>query len=232
MYKNSVDSPAPFRYMMDMVEAVPPAAPPSLFEEQTTRVIERLRRAVAEVAKMGDPGSAPGGRPVDLATRLKMDTQLAWKITRLTDTESPFDAARYVPGKTGFQIFLRAARRNDVSKAAIASAKAAYDGFSDLVHTHAGNRRAFEVMLGQHAREDRIRADLEYRRISFEGNSYIWGMQARVALRVDVIGPSDDPMMTDFACVKGFLDLRRLRPNVPWRIGRDIQRGCARGVPH
>jgi hypothetical protein len=200
-----------------MAEKVLSRVEPSLFEEHSLQVINRLRRAVADVVRAI---TVPGNRPVDLATGLKIDNKLAWKISRVIDAADPFAAARYVPGASGFGIFLRAAKRSEVSKGVIASAKAAFDSFDELIHTHADSRKAFDMMLAGYAREDRARADIEHRKQMFEGSSYVWGVQARAALRIDLLAPSADPAMFDCATIRGFSDLRRLRPNVPWRIAR------------
>lgn len=199
--------------------ASPPttSATPSLFEDHASQVIGRLRRAVSAVVE-----SVPSKpeRAVDLASAFGIDMKLAWRIGRVVGGEDLFDAARYVPGAGGFKIFLRAARRLDVSKGVLAAAEAAFGSFSELVHTHAGSRRAFDMMLAAHAHKDRGRADLEHRKQMFEGCSYVWGVQTRVQLRLDVIAPSSNPRMFDYATLRGFIDLRRLRPDVPWRISR------------
>jgi hypothetical protein len=62
------------------------------------------------------------------------------------------------------------------------------------------------------------RAELSYRQAAFEALSYVWGVHARVALRIDVLAPSADPAMWDIATIRAFVDLRRVRPNVSWRI--------------
>lgn len=192
-------------------------AEPSLFEDHASRVITRLRRALeAVVASVPDTST----RAVDLAAALDIDTKLAWRIGRVVHDADVFNAARFVPGANGFKIVLRAAQRRGASKGAIASAEAAFGSFSELVHTHAGNRRAFDMMLAAHARADRTRVDIEHRRQMFEGSSYVWGVQARVLLRLDILAPSADPLMFDLASVRSFVDLRRLRRDVPWRIAR------------
>ena len=188
-----------------------------VFEHDARQVIARLKRALVAVV---DSVPMKPERAANLASALGIDTKLAWKIGRVISDADPFTAALYVPGPAGLKIFLRAARRRNVSKGLIASAEAAFGRFSALVHTHAGSRKAFDMMLAAHAQQDRLRADLEHRRQMFEGSSYVWGVQARVKLRLDVVAPAADPMMYDVATIRGFVDLRRLRPDVPWRISR------------
>ena len=199
----------------------------TLFEDHASQVIARLRHSVAAVV---DSLPANRERAADLAYAFGVDMKLAWRIGRVIGDTDLFSAARYIPGAAGFQIFLRAARRRDVSKGVIAAAEAAFGSFSELVHTHAGSRKAFDMMLAGHAQEGRTRADLEQRRQMFEGSSYVWGTQARTKLRLDILAPSADSMMFDFATVRGFIDLRRLRPNVPWRISQGYSADDAGGA--
>ena len=203
--------------MINRAQTLASPGEPSLFEDHASQVIARFRHAVAAVV---ESVPAEGRRSSDLADALGVDMNLAWRIGHLLGDTDPYSAARYVPGAPGFKTFLRAARRRDVSKGLIAAAQAAFGSFSELVQTHAGSRKAFNMLLAAHAQEDRVRADFEHRRQMFEGSSYVLGVQARTVLRLDILAPSTVPMMLDCATVRGFIDLRRLRPNVPWRVSQ------------
>src|SRR5690606_6624513 len=53
------------------------------------------------------------------------------------------------------------------------------------------------------------------RKMAYQGNSAIWGIQARVRMASFFIAPNpDDPALLDTASVGGLLDVRRLRTNV------------------
>ena len=214
--------------MVHMPDREPKEIASSLFGDHSAEVLDHLRGAVATIIQAVP--ELPSPRPVDIAERLGIDSKLAWKIANVIDGGDPFRAAQYVPGTAAFRIFLRAAANRNVPKALIASAKAAFGSYRDLVDTHAGSRPAFDMMLAGHAQEDCTRADLDHRRLMFLGSSYVWGLQARVVLRADLLAPSDDPMMFDAATIRGFIDLRRLRPNVPWRIARGYSADDAGGI--
>jgi hypothetical protein len=205
--------------MTGMTEIATSSQESTVFEEHAGRVIARLRKSVGDLVG-AIPSLEPIPRPVDLGHCLGIDSKLAWKISNFLSIGDPFAAAQYVPGTAGFRIFLRAAGRKDLGKSLVASARAAFDGFVDLVDTHAGSRKAFDMMLAGHVQANRSRMDLEHRRMMFLGGSYVWGVQARVAVRIDILTPSTDPMKFDLTLVRGFVDLRRLRPNVPWRVWR------------
>jgi hypothetical protein len=201
--------------MPDVTQA---PAPDSLFEDHTVRVVERLRSALVSVLA-SVPGASAGG-PSELAADLEIDKTLAWRIVRVMSGEDSFSAARYVPGPSAFRTFIRAAKERGASKGALASATAGFHNFQELIADHAGNRRMFDLMLAGHAVEERARADLECRRGNFETGSYIWGAQVRVTLGLRIMAPAADPRLYDCAFVRGFIDLRRVRPNVAWRLPR------------
>lgn len=186
------------------------------FREHAAQVAERLRTAISAV--LNETPGLRGRRAVDLGEALRIDGALAWRIARTLKADDPFVASRHLPGAAGFRNFLRAAAAAGVSKAVTAGAQAAFDSFTDLTRTYAGNRRAVRMMLDAHAPQSAASVDLDHRRKAFEGNSYIWGVQARVNFKLNVLAPAADPQFMDLGSIRGFVDLRRIRPNVPWRI--------------
>jgi hypothetical protein len=75
-------------------------------------------------------------------------------------------------------------------------------------------------MLSAHLGEARGQADLAQRRSAFRPLSYHCGVQARAYLSTFILNASDDPAMFDAATVRGFIKLRWIRPNAPWRLSR------------
>ncbi|NLG42903.1 MAG: hypothetical protein GX547_06630, partial [Phycisphaerae bacterium] len=147
------------------------------FAAEAESVVCRLRDSMADVI-----ARVPGltyRRPNDLAADLGLATKLAWKIGRCLDVADPFASAQFVPGPTGMRAFLRAAQRRGVPKPALDVVRQAYEDFRKLVRTHGGTRKSFDMLAAGLAGTDQMRADLEHRRLAFEGNSYIWGVRAR-----------------------------------------------------
>jgi hypothetical protein len=188
------------------------------FTEEAERAIEPLRSALGAIVDQL-PGEAIV-RPSQLADVLNLDAPLAWRISKVVSARDPFLASQYVPGPTGLRNFLRAAARCNVSREATSRAKAAFDDFRRVMKTHAGDRSSFEAMLAGHVTEDPARVDLAQRKAAFRPLSYIWGVQARTHLHTYVIRASDDENFLDLATLRGFVDLRWIRPDVPWRISR------------
>jgi hypothetical protein len=201
-----------------MLRAEIASRPSGPFDEEAERRIQELRQALGRVID-----SLPGQRivrPSELANALSLDTMLAWKIWKVINDADPFEAARYMPGASGVRQFLRAAKKQDAVEEAVQAAQQAYDAFQSLIRTHAGDRKSFDMMLAGHVTKDRARADFEHRRGAFQHLSYIWGVQAKTQIYTYLVRPSETPGFCDAAAVRGFIDLRRIRPDVPWRITR------------
>ena len=192
--------------------------PDQPFDEEAGRHIRNLKLALGHVIE-----SLPGERvtrPSELGNLLVLDTMLAWKIWKVINDDDPYDAALYAPGANGMRQFLRAARKRQASEDSLKAAQRAYDAFQVLIRSHAGDRKSFDMMLAGHVTADRARVDLEHRRGAFQHLSYVWGVQARTQINTLFLRPSATPGYFDAAAIRGFVDLRRIRPNVPWRIAR------------
>ena len=146
------------------------------FEADAEAVICLVKGSLSEVIA-GIP-TLSFKRATDLAVGLGIDSKLAWKISRFVDGTDPFAAARFIPGPSAMKIFLRAAARRHAPPGVISAAEKAFASFRQLVRAHAGNRKYFDMMVAAHATADRGSSDLEHRRLTFEGNSFVWGVQA------------------------------------------------------
>lgn len=189
------------------------------FENEAGKSIVDLKCALGRLVD-----SLPGARvsrPSELASLLMLDTMLSWKIWKVITEPDPFVAALYVPGASGVRQFLRAARKHKAGDDTLIAARQAYEAFQNLIRTHAGDRKSFDMLLAGHATADRARVDLEHRRGAFRHLSYLWGVQAKAHIYSLLLRPSASAAgYFDVAAVRGFIDLRRIRPNVPWRIAR------------
>lgn len=199
-----------------MSRARPAAAAP--FESAARDTLKQLRDALG-LAIESIPGE-PVTRPSELARRLDLDTRLAWKISKVVNARDPFLASQYLPGASGVKIFLRAASRRDVSATVLDGVRQAFKRFDELMKVHSDNRETFDAMLAGHVTDQRGRVDLEHRKSAFRAMSYIWGVQARTHLHTYLLAPSATASYFDAAILRGYIDLRWIRPNVPWRLSR------------
>lgn len=180
--------------------------------------MHRLRAALQEITRAFPRERTE--RPARLAETLGVDNVLAWKVCKIIESEDPFLAAQYLPGAGGEKILLDSARKRGVPTESLQAARDAFDAVRDLVKVHAGSRRLFNTMVSGYVTSNRERAELEHRRGAYESLGYVWGVQARTQVHTYILSPSDDGEHFDAAAIRGFVDLRRLRPNVPWRMGR------------
>ncbi len=186
-------------------------------EIHARQVLSRVRSGFGAILATLE---GPTQRPTDVQKALKIDAKLAWAISKLIQEEDLFLAAQHLPGERRLQTFFNAATRKSVPEQLLERARATVREFDELVQIHAGDRASLEMMLlGCSARANRD-AVLEHRRAAFQANSFIWGVQARVQFGIYLLRPGADPSWGDVASVRGFVGLRRMRPNVPWVIAR------------
>jgi hypothetical protein len=199
---------------------------PTSFEQQARTVLLKVRAAVLDVL------TAVGGnaaRPQSVSRQLKVDRNLAWKMSKIAQQLEPFAIVQYLPGSSGIKIFVKACRRAGAPDKVLDQLQAAMDELQQLIEVHAGNRATFQMMLASEDDAQRKRVDLDHRKGAFQHNGYLWGVQAKAQIHTHVFHPSEDGETFDVASVRGFVDLCRLRPRVPWRISRmytlDDERG-------
>ena len=189
------------------------------FADDARRALHGLRGALREVIDRLPSG--PIVRASQLAGALDLDARLAWKIWKVIGLQDPFAASQLVPGRAGIRIFLRAANRHKVGEDVLKSVDAAFGEFQRVMKSHAGDRRSFNAMLAGHATGNELRADLEHRKGVFHHLSFLWGVQARTHLSSFIVRASEDRQgYSDIVTLRGFVDLRWIRPNVSWRVRR------------
>lgn len=178
-----------------------------------------IRSAQSALADLIDEVGLGGSRAVDLARSLKLDKTLAWKLSRFTEQSDPTAAFKHLPGQSGVEIVVRAAGDLGVPEQRLEAVRKADSDLRGFVRKHAGDRRTFEAMLAG-ARPD-PQTEAEERKAFYKAGSAIWGVRAKAQLLTLALRPSaKDPSRIDVVQVSGFVDLERLRPDVPWVIRR------------
>jgi hypothetical protein len=186
-------------------------------EEDARRVLLDTRNAFAAILE-AVPGLEP--RAQEVSEALAIPRKLGWQIAKLVCETDPFLVARYVPARGGMKTFLQAAARRKVPEALLQAATAAVKEFERLIDVHADDRASLEMMLSACASRADEQADVTWRKAAFMGNSYIWGVRAKTQLKTHFLHPSAEAGQLDIASLRGFVGLRRMRPNVPWVIAR------------
>lgn len=162
---------------------------------------------------------AMGADPLDpqsLCREGGLTRTLAWKISKMIQADDPAVVLQHMPGASGVNILFRAAERAGVARERLQSAQSAVDEYEQLINVHCGDRATLEIMGGELSQAGRQQRDEQHRKLLFQGASYVWGAQARVSLKLGIVGPGREAGLLDFASVNGLIDFRRLRPDVTW----------------
>lgn len=186
------------------------------FEEHARTVFEQFRANVTDIFTAMDLNLS---KPQDVARRLHLNKNLTWKISRIVREHDPAAAFPHMPGKAGLTILVDSLRKAGAPSAGLNALNDTLRGLDDLIEVHAGDRETFDMMIGGLARAtDGQQQGESQRKLSFRGNSAVFGVQARVQLCVNFIAPSDDPQFVDLAWLSGLVDFRRLRGDTSWAI--------------
>ena len=185
------------------------------FMDDASAVLAGLQDAFANVINALPEDFAHAN---ELSKTLGVSNKLAWQIRRLVYETDPLAAVQYIPGHSSIRKFLHAVAALRVQHELIASAEQAIREFERLVRTHADSREAFDILAAGCASRMVERKHLDYRKASFTGNSFSWGVHARIQLVTAFVFPSPDDARISTVSVRGFCEFRRLRPSLSWPI--------------
>ena len=194
---------------------MPSNAPVVPFQDHVRVVVRSVRGAFSEL--LTSVGANPRD-PQSISRQFGLNKNLAWKISKIIQTNDPALTIQQMPGVSGIKIFLRGMERAGASPALLETTRDAMLDFENLIKVHSGDRATLEMMGSELSPAGRPQRDEYYRKYFFRGASFIWGVQTRVSLKVGLVGPGDSPGMLDFASLSAFIDFRRLRPDVTWTM--------------
>jgi hypothetical protein len=204
---SSVSTPHP-----DASEA--PAPAPAFETEIKTAVLD-LRESLGEALCRELP---PGFKAVELHRSFGVDRRLGWMITRLVQDEDIYEASRHFPGEAGLRRFLKAAKAKRLDSELLDRAERAGVRVARIIETHSGDRETFDMLLAGLAGDARDEEEVAQRKAVFNASGFVYGVQAQARLAMHVLTPSACGEMVDVATVRGFVGLRRLRPDQPWPL--------------
>ncbi len=188
------------------------------FFDEAGKTLRELRAATGSVI------AACGGieRATDVATRLDLDSSIAWKLWHVGRDVAGLPSPAHIPGKQGYERFLQAAAALGIEPAVIDRARAAFAGFQQLARHHAGDRAAADRLIGAITDEGRSRLDTSIRRDGFRANAYLLGVQADSVYQLDALKPVGAEFMPEVFRVRGHFGLQRNRANAPWVMSRTM----------
>lgn len=196
---------------------------PATFQDETTTVVAEIRDLFARVI---ESKCGAGIGLTDICDGFGIHRKLAWQLTKVAYGDDPFYAARYMPSPKALDTWVRSAEARGVDADLLDRVRTVSAKFEDLVQTHAGTRTAMDMLLESCVAEPSEDIDTRWRLRAFEGNSYVWGVQARSMVAFSVLSPSATrPGWLDVAQVRSLIDLRRTRPDTRWMIGQAMVLG-------
>lgn len=186
------------------------------FEAHANVAFARVRSAFVDLLTSVN---ADPTKPQEVARQFRLNKNLTWKISKIIREADPGSVAPYVPGKAGLNIFLDSLKKAGAPTERILEVREALDDFEKMQNIHAGNRETLEMMLGNMATGADAQQQLEaQRKLSFRGNSAIWGIRARIQLCANFIAPSKNAESVDLGWISGLVDFRRLRRDATWAV--------------
>jgi hypothetical protein len=189
------------------------------FEQQVLAAFQVLRGALIEVFAAANVDTS---RPYPAARQLQINKNLTWKASKIIRATGPSEAIHHLPGKGGMRLLLEALESHGASATAIENTRRAVDAFDRVIEKHTGDKATLELMLDGLNDGTGDAEQLEKsRKLAYQGNSGVWGMQVRARLTTFVMapdGPGSD--IFDSILLTGFLGLKRLRSETPWTILR------------
>ncbi len=180
------------------------------FDSAVGQAVQRVRGALTEL--LSAVGADPG-RPQDISRRFGINKNLAWKLSKIATVTEPHEVLPNVPGSAGMRTALDALERGGAPAASVEATHEAVAQLERVIEVHLGDRSTLQLVLSSGAPEKVPTEHLHStRKMAFQGNSAIWGVQARVRMASFFLAPhADDATMLDTASVGGLLDVRRLR---------------------
>ncbi|QDV05560.1 hypothetical protein Poly30_10580 [Planctomycetes bacterium Poly30] len=204
--------------------------PESEFHSEARAILSELRKYLGAAIEPATRGTTPGA--TEWSRALDIDTKLAWKLTHLLDPDGDLEALEFVPGRQAFDQILEAAGKagegagGTAKKASEASgaARLAFERYETLVRTHAGSRKAFDVLVTSQRPRGTSRAEVNLRRGAVEANASLLGVRAGAQVAIYGLAPSSvDENSLDVMGVRKIEGTERMRPNVNWRIARSFK---------
>jgi len=183
---------------------------PSL-QEECQITVERLRASLIDLyASVGaDPET-----PQDVSRTFKLNASLTWNISKLIKAPDGLTAVPHVPGAKSLERVLAATKAHGAPDRAIQNVRDAVAEFEQMIEVHVGDRPTLDLIidgLGASSGDALINS----RKRSFQGDSGIYGIQAKCCMGCFFVAPNpDDSTMLDLVEIRGYFGVRRLRADV------------------
>ena len=168
------------------------------------------------LASMGDDPRTPQ----EVSRRYGLNKNLSWKVSKIINSSDPRESVQHVPGVAGMKILIEAFRKAGAESDVLEAVSESMDQYTEMIRLHVGDRANLELYVGS-TEPDGIHSDQleDKRRLAYQGNSAIWGVQARLGFSLRLIAPNArDADRADIVSVGGLHGFRRLRSTASWPV--------------
>lgn len=190
---------------------------PAGFPDDLKASMELLRGAFIDLLQaMNDDTSLPQ----EISRRYGINKNLSWKVCKIINAADVSSCVQHVPGAAGIKILLEAYAKHGAPDAIRAGVSRAVETFNKMIRTHVGDRANLQLYVGS-TQPDGVHSEMleDKRRLAYQGNSAIWGVQARLGFALRLIAPSlEAPEFLDMVSAGGLMEFRRLRPSASWPV--------------
>lgn len=156
-----------------------------------------------------------GARAKDVSDRFGIHAKLGWQLWNLAYSP-PLSALPYLPNDRGLEVWRLAAIAKDVPEILLTAFQDSVVELQGVMGRHAHDRGMFEKLLDAHATVQSEGAELKWRKQSFAGNSYTFGVQAKCMLTTAILFPAEKPHRISLVRLHALIDLVRTRSGVRW----------------
>ncbi len=190
---------------------------PFHLEADCRESVQALRGQLIDLyASMGlDPN-----QPQEVARKLNLNKNLTWKISKIINAADGLSAIPHIPGASGMEILLTSWENGGAPSHHLEGVREAMLRFDETVVRHAGDRAHLDLMLDSMGLGAAGYPLLTSRELAYQGNSGLWGVQARTRVTTAFVVPGATEDTVDLALVGGFVGFRRLRPTAGWPLFR------------
>ncbi|MCK4773498.1 MAG: hypothetical protein KAT30_01890 [Candidatus Krumholzibacteria bacterium] len=166
---------------------------------------------------------ATGADPTKIrstARMLELDNNHISPVAKIVSADDILAVAKNIPTAKRIEVLCQACRKRNATDADVEAVREATRNLERVIEISAGDRESFFDLLQGLTYDDVTSRQEESRRLSFRGNSSLWGIRARVTFKTVIHSPNaDKPGWIDTVRLGGLLGLTRLRP-VPWSLFR------------
>lgn len=180
-------------------------------EQECQSAVDRLRAALIDLY---DNVGADPASPQDVARAFHIGSTLSWNIAKLLQAPDGLAAVPHVPGTASIEKILKATSSRGASERSVREVREAAQQFEKMIEIHVGDRSTLDLIIDGLATNGAAGLEMSRKR-AFNGNSGIYGVQAKSYMMSCYLAPNaDDPDQLDMVMLRGYVALRRLRPSV------------------